>query len=70
LHCQLPACHPRRASITQHDGLHSLPPGDEPIGGLGPIAIAFHIQIAGSYMKYTSGIRAEGRVAVAHADSF
>jgi hypothetical protein len=50
--------------------MHSLPPGDEPIRSLGPIAIAFHIQIPGSYVEYTSGIRAEGRIAVAHADSF
>jgi hypothetical protein len=50
--------------------MHSLPPGDEPIRGLGPIAIAFDIQIPGPYVEYTSGIRTEGRIAFTHADSF
>jgi hypothetical protein len=65
---QFAAYHQRCTLIAQHDGPHSLAPGDDPINGLSPIAVSLNVHIPLPYMQQTFGIRAEDRIVFEHSD--
>jgi hypothetical protein len=52
--------------IAEHGGLDALTPGDEPVRGARPIAVALNVRISGPYMKQAAAVRAEGRIAFPH----
>lgn len=58
----VPIHHSSRASIAQHDGIHSPAAHNDAVGELRPVTAATHVRIPWPNMQNAAQIRADKRV--------